>query len=89
MLETFNVNKSEPAIIWHDKEVKYEELLRLYDKVKEVLSEKKIQNKVVALEADFSPISVAALLCLIELGCIIVPLTKSVEGKKPRFKEIA
>jgi acyl-coenzyme A synthetase/AMP-(fatty) acid ligase len=89
MLEAFNNNKNSSAIIWHDKDIKYNELLSLYNKISSQLKGYHLNNKVVALEADFSPVSVAALLCLIELGCIIVPLTKSVEGKKARFKEIA
>ena len=89
MLDTFKNNENSPAIIWHDKEVKYGELLCLYHDVNRQLTEKNLANKVVSLEADFSPLSVATLLNMIELGCIIVPLTKSVEGKKPRFKEIA
>ena len=41
------------------------------------------------LEADFSPNSVALLLALVQAHCIVVPLTKSVEGKKSEFIEIA
>src|SRR5207249_10369628 len=44
---------------------------------------------VVSLEADFSPTSIALLLALVEHGAIIVPLTPSVEAKKPEFRDIA
>lgn len=43
----------------------------------------------VSLEADFSPAAVALLLSLIERACIVVPLTSSVEAKKPEFRSIA
>jgi len=43
----------------------------------------------VSLEADFSPTSIALLLALVEHGAIIVPLTPSVEAKKPEFRDIA
>ena len=44
---------------------------------------------VVGLEADFSPNAIALLLALIEHACVVVPLTASVESKKPEFREIA
>ena len=42
---------------------------------------------VVALEADFQPEAVAALLALIERAAVIVPLTSTVEASKPRFRD--
>lgn len=89
LFETFEENKDKPAIVWKDTSITYKDLLGLYNKVAEVLDADTLRNKVVALEADFSPVSVAALLYLIELGCIITPLTKTVEAKKDRFREIA
>src|SRR5262249_52877348 len=44
---------------------------------------------VVGLEADFSPTAIAVLLALVEHGAIVVPLTSSVEAKKPEFRRIA
>ncbi len=44
---------------------------------------------VVALEADFHPEAVAAMLALIERAAILVPLTSTVEASKPRFRQIA
>lgn len=89
MLDVFAENSEKTAIIWHEKETSYSELSKLYKKQFGILTEESVRNKVVSLEADFSPLSVATLLVLIELGCIIVPLTKSVDSKKTRFREIA
>ena len=89
MLDVFRKNESRSAIIWRGQEVKYADLLSLYDKQKSILEKSDVAGKIVSLEADFSPVSAATLLVLIELGCILVPLTKSVENKKPRFREIA
>ena len=44
---------------------------------------------VVVLEADFSPTALALLLGLIDAGCIIVPLTSSVELQKSEFIKIS
>jgi acyl-CoA synthetase (AMP-forming)/AMP-acid ligase II len=46
-------------------------------------------GSVVALEADFSPNSIALLLSMIEAGSILVPLTSAIEAKKPEFIQIA
>jgi long-chain acyl-CoA synthetase len=43
----------------------------------------------VSLEADFSPTAVAVLLALVDHGCVVVPLTSSVEMKKPEFRRVA
>ena len=44
---------------------------------------------VVAIEAEYSPAAVAALLALLKIGAIAVPLTPSVESKKAEFCEVA
>lgn len=89
LLDVFENNSSKEAIIWNGKIVKYNNLLELYRQNFYDLKGKNLSNKVVALEADFSPSSVAILLCLIELGCVIVPLTKSVSHKKESFLSIS
>ena len=76
-------------MIWQDKIYTYQDLLEYIDFDIKILKEWFPKSKVVAVEADFSPQSTAVLLCLIELGCTIVPLTKSVANKKDEFMEIA
>lgn len=89
MLEVFEKHRSNIAIIWRSKEFTYGELHDLYRKNYDGLSKLDINNSIVSLEADFSPASVACLLVLIELGCIVVPLTNSVESKKSSFRDIS
>lgn len=89
LLNTFNENEDKTAIIWHDNEYSYNDLKNLYDKYYNLLNENGVSNKILAIDGDYSPVSTAILLAGIELGCILVPLSKSIENKKHRFKEIA
>ena len=43
----------------------------------------------VVIEADFSPKAIALMLAMIEMKCIIVPITKSVKSKKKNFIQIS
>ena len=86
----FHENRDKQALIWKGRVYKYEWLLeRLHHWQKFTRSEGIKSGTVVALEADFSPNSVALLLALIEESCVVVPLTASVEDKKAEFLEIA
>lgn len=90
MLQIFEKNKEKDAIVWKDKIYSYHWLLdRVYNWQDALKSQNLKQGSVVILEADFSPNSVALFLALIEHGCILLPLTSSVESKKPEFIEIA
>jgi len=46
-------------------------------------------GSVVSIEADFSPAAISMMLALMERNCVIVPLSSSVNAKKPEFREIA
>jgi acyl-CoA synthetase (AMP-forming)/AMP-acid ligase II len=90
LLATFSKNRDKEAIIWKDKSFDYQWLLdRIHILEKKIEKEKVISGTVVILEADFSPTALALLLILIDLGCIIVPLTSSVESQKEEFIKIA
>lgn len=89
LLDKFRKNKDKEAMIWHDKVYTYQELLDYVTTDRKALATHFPEPHVVAVEADFSPQSTAILLCLIELGCTIVPLTKSVANKKDEFEQIA
>jgi acyl-coenzyme A synthetase/AMP-(fatty) acid ligase len=86
----FEENRHAEAIVWHDRAYSYgwlqEQMLRWQDRVRE---EGIRPGSVVALEADFSPNSVALFLALVDARCILVPMTSTVESKKPEFFEIA
>ena len=91
MIKVFEENKDNDAIVWRDKVYSYQRLLdRLYYWQETISNSDKVKPGTVAiLEADFSPNSVALFLALIDYGCILVPLTSSVEAKKPEFITIA
>lgn len=77
-------------MVWRGEAYDYAWLLDALDRARERLEEEGVEpGSVVSLEADFSPTAVALLLALVERACTVVPLTSSVEGKKPEFREIA
>lgn len=90
LTQVFRESKENEAIVWNDKVYSYQWLL---DRVRHwrgtIRSERVEPGTVVVLEADFSPNSIALFLALIDAACIVVPLTRSVETKKPEFIGIA
>jgi acyl-coenzyme A synthetase/AMP-(fatty) acid ligase len=90
LLERFRAAGNAPAIVWHDQFVNYAWLAEETTRMQRLLAERGVPAGAVAgVEADFSPRAVALLLALIERGAIIVPLTTSVEEKKPEFRAVA
>ncbi len=86
----FAKNPDGAALIWRDQEVSYGRLLRHWDEARQLLDAHGIQEgAVVALEADFTPHSVAMLLALIDRSAIVVPLAPVVEVRKAEFCETA
>ncbi|MDJ0909437.1 MAG: fatty acid--CoA ligase family protein [Woeseiaceae bacterium] len=78
------------ALIWRDQSYSYAYLLEQVDEWNSLLDEAEIENgTVVSVEADFSPRAIALMLALIERNCLFVPLSSSVEGKKPEFRDVA
>ena len=88
-LDKFKEEKTSEAIIWNNKIYSYEMIYKYVQDNLKKLEQYIKKEMVVAIEADFSPQSVAMLIALIEYRCIIVPLTESVSHKKEEFKEIA
>ena len=71
-------NPEKEAIVWHGESFNYRALEESWRLWKERLESAGLGNRaVVVLEADFSPAAVAALLAVIELGCVVVPLVRS------------
>lgn len=90
LLERFRANPNAPAIIWRDTVTSYGWLADEVARSGALLEGAGVpRGAVVSVEADFSPRAVALLLALIEHGAILVPLTSSVEEKKPEFRAIA
>lgn len=90
LFERFEEAKEAEALIWRDEPFSYGWLLDEIHTWQAELDRQAIgAGTVAALEGDYSPRVAALLLALIDRGCIIVPLTTTVEAQKPRFKEVA
>lgn len=90
MLERFAAHAEQEAIVWADRSITYGELLARVRSFEARVAEEGVEpGTVVAIEADFSPSSVALFLVLLERACVLVPLTVSVEKQKPEFRETA
>ena len=90
LLERFREHGDDPALTWRDETYSYDSLWRGVERWTEILDSEAVEEgAVVSLEADFSPNAVALLLALVERSCSVVPLTSSVEAKKPEFRETA
>jgi long-chain acyl-CoA synthetase len=89
LLERFRAAPDRDAIIWRDRATSYGWLADEVDRWRARLGEAVPAGSVVSLEADFSPTAVALLLALVDHRCTVVPLTSSVEMKKPEFREVA
>ena len=86
----FNEARDKDALVWCDRVVSYERILELMDRWAGLLDAAGVRkSSIVSIEADFSPSAVALMLVLIERNCIIVPLSQSIDDKKPEFRKIA
>lgn len=78
------------ALIWRDRSYSYAYLLEQVNEWNRMLDEAGIEDgTVVSVEADFSPGAIALMLALIERNCLFVPLSSSIEAKKPEFRDVA
>ncbi len=90
LLDVFQTNAEQQAIVWRDTSYDYQWLLeRTRHWLNVIETENITPGTVIALEADFSPNAVALFLALLESGCTLVPLTSAVETKRDEFIEIA
>lgn len=90
LLDVFQQNKRDDAMIWRDQTYSYAWLHeRVVEWRAELLKQDIAPGSVVILEGDFSPNAVALFLALVEHNCVLVPLTKSIESKKAEFIQIA
>ncbi len=90
LYKVFNSFKKKEAIIWKGSTYKYDDLI---DKVNESRIFCKLykinKGDVIALEADFSPASIALLFALIDQECIIVPLSRGLKEKNNAMYKIS
>ncbi len=88
--ERFHESKDSLAFIIDDKEYFYKDVISKYNEAYSFLNEKNIvENSVVAVEADFSPMSVGMILALADMNCIIIPLTNALGNEKKTYCDIA
>ncbi|SDZ37953.1 Acyl-CoA synthetase (AMP-forming)/AMP-acid ligase II [Evansella caseinilytica] len=91
LIDRFDKNKKDCAVIWNDKEYTYDWLIQCIQHFKSQLQKyKELEKSVVSLEADYSPYSIAMLLSLLDRGCIVVPTHDSlVKAIKEEYNDIA
>jgi acyl-CoA synthetase (AMP-forming)/AMP-acid ligase II len=83
-------NAEREAIVWSGRSFSYAWLDESWRQWKTRLESAGLGHQaVVVLEADFSPAAIAALLALIECGCVVVPLLRSTRGDRQRIYRIA
>lgn len=88
LIERFKKNAKRNALIWGDKTYNYGYLLEKITYWKDYLKDKKIES-VVGLEGDFSPNTIAILICLIDMNYIIVPFNYSQRAKNKKKYKLA
>jgi len=90
LLDTFCARESCDAVVWKDQVYSYEWLVQSFSRIKGLLADESVRSgEVVAIESDFSPNSVAALLALIDCGCIVVPLAGTSGQHKREFLKLS
>lgn len=78
------------AMVWRNEPYSYDWLRSAVRRWSTTLSSESLApGNVVSLEADFSPNAVALLLAMVDTGCIVVPLTASVDALKSEYRKIA
>jgi len=90
LLERFEKCDTRDALIWYDQAFTYAWLAKATQGWIDRLKTGGVQpSAVVSVESDFSPDSVAVILALIEMGCCVVPLSRTLGPKAEKFKEVA
>ncbi|GAC1506888.1 MAG: fatty acid--CoA ligase family protein [Candidatus Dormibacteraceae bacterium] len=83
-------NSDKEAIVWRSRSFSYRWLDENWRLWRSRLESEGLRNQaVVVLEADFSPVAIAALLALVELGCVVVPLVRSSRTDRSEIYRIA
>jgi acyl-coenzyme A synthetase/AMP-(fatty) acid ligase len=90
LIAGFEKNQNTEALIWKEKVYTNKSLLEVFSYWKQQIAEfYSLAGKVVVLEGDFSPNTIALMLALIENKCIIIPLIRSTINDKKKLCEIA
>ena len=90
LTKVFNEHAEREAFVWRGSGFRYRWLLDRIATVGAALDGKSIgAGSVVVLHGDFTPHSVAVLLCLIERGAVVIPIAPSSEEQCGNFIEIS
>ena len=90
LFHVFNEFETSSSIIWKGEKYSYRSLIENIEKSQLLIDSHRIKpGTMVALKGDFSPISIALLLALIEKACIIAPLTDTSKKNENRLFNIA
>ena len=90
LIDVFRKNKDEEFIVWNDSVYHYHWLINQIEYWEAEMARYKIpEGGVVAIDADFSPNSIALFLALTDHRCILVPLASVISSKKEEFIEVA
>ena len=88
LLDAFATHQADDAIVWRDRVYSFGWLSEtVRDWMRRLQAGAVEPGSVVSLDADFSPNAVSLMLALVAHRCIVVPLTTSVETKKPEQRE--
>lgn len=90
LFDVFAQRGDADALIWNDRAYSYRQLSDLIANWTQRLEAESVSaGSVVAVEADFSPSSVALFLALVEARCVVVPLTSGIGAQRNDFLDIA
>ena len=90
LFEAMAAWRDQSAVVWNDQPTTYAELIDHVEALERYLDGKGVgKGAVVALQADFSPVSIALMLALIERSSILVPISESALPQSDEFLGIA
>ncbi len=83
LLENIKKNKNKLAIVSEEREYSFNDIYKEYKKAVKLLEENSVlPGSTVTVIAEFTPVSIAFLVALIEKDMIIVPISKGIKGKE-------
>jgi acyl-CoA synthetase (AMP-forming)/AMP-acid ligase II len=88
LLQQFKLRKNNHVFMMKDRTVTYDDLSVMVQEAEEIIRQKRFQNRVVALCADYSPEATAWLLALWKANNIVVLLSNKTEAQQMQMKQI-
>jgi acyl-CoA synthetase (AMP-forming)/AMP-acid ligase II len=89
-LQRFREAAQQTAMVWNDSQVTYNDFVALYQaSLADLRGAGVSRGSVVAVAGDFSPVSISCLLALVELECVLVPLSRESRDQHSEFLRIA